>query len=151
MKMDMTAHAVAAPFADLGSRREYDVETVVGQPQVNYRETITKKMSFNYLHKKQTGGSGQFARVMGFIEPIPENTRDSDNELVQFQFQNRVLGATIPPEYISSVEKGKRHIIFCTESRRIKHEIVAHVLSWLRQHSTWSDRRIASQSDPPAV
>lgn len=88
-------------------RREYDVDTVVGQPQVNYRETITKKAPFNYLHKKQTGGSGQFARVIGFIEPIPEGTRNENNELVHFEFQNRVLGATIPPEYISSVEKGE--------------------------------------------
>lgn len=79
----------------------------MGQPQVNYRETITKKVSFNYLHKKQTGGSGQFARVMGFIEPIPEDTRDDNNELVQFEFKNRVVGANIPPEYISSVEKGE--------------------------------------------
>lgn len=74
---------------------------------MNYRETITKKVPFNYLHKKQTGGSGQFARVMGFIEPIPEDTRDDNNELVQFEFQNRVVGANIPPEYISSVEKGE--------------------------------------------
>lgn len=87
--------------------REYDVETVVGQPMVNYRETITKKVEFNHLHKKQTGGSGQFARVMGFIEPLPVDARDKNNELVHFEFQNRVLGATIPPEYISSVEKGE--------------------------------------------
>lgn len=79
----------------------------MGQPQVNYRETITKKVPFNYLHKKQTGGSGQFARVMGFIEPIPEDTRDNNNELVHFEFKNRVVGANIPPEYISSVEKGE--------------------------------------------
>ncbi|CAN0035926.1 unnamed protein product [Scytosiphon promiscuus] len=87
-------------------RREYDVETIVGQPQVNYRETITKKVQFHYLHKKQTGGSGQFARVIGFVEPIPDDTRDDDNELIQFDFQNRTVGANIPPEYISSVEKG---------------------------------------------
>ncbi|CAN0378363.1 unnamed protein product [Pylaiella littoralis] len=89
-------------------RREYDVETIVGQPQVNYRETITKKVAYNYLHKKQTGGSGQFARVMGFVEPIPDDTRDDNNEPVQFEFHNRTVGANIPPEYISSVEKGAR-------------------------------------------
>lgn len=92
-------------------RREYDVETIVGQPQVNYRETITKKVAYNYLHKKQTGGSGQFARVMGFVEPIPDDTRDDNNEPVQFEFHNRTVGANIPPEYISSVEKGENWIL----------------------------------------
>lgn len=91
-------------------RREYGVECTVGQPQVNYRETITKKIPFNYLHKKQTGGSGQYARVMGYIEPLPADTRDKNNELVHFRFENRVLGTAIPPEFIASVEKGKHRL-----------------------------------------
>lgn len=74
---------------------------------MNYRETITKKVEFNYLHKKQTGGSGQYARVIGFIEPLPVETRDESSERTHFEFQNRVLGTAIPPEFITSVEKGE--------------------------------------------
>ena len=50
-------------------RREYEIALDVGNPTVNYRETISKRRSFNYLHKKQSGGAGQFARVIGYIEP----------------------------------------------------------------------------------
>jgi elongation factor G len=56
--------------------REYDVECKVGQPKVAYRETITQRQDFNYLHKKQSGGSGQYGRVIGYIEPIPEDDND---------------------------------------------------------------------------
>lgn len=100
----MSAHVI---FGLLRRRREYGVECTVGQPQVNYRETITKKVQFNYLHKKQTGGSGQYARVLGYIEPLPANSRDKNNELVHFKFENRLLGTSIPPEFITSVEKGE--------------------------------------------
>jgi elongation factor G len=51
-------------------RREYEIDVELGQPTVNYRETITSKASYDYLHKKQTGGAGQFARVIGFVEPL---------------------------------------------------------------------------------
>lgn len=51
-------------------KRQFSVDTVVGKPGVNYRQTITKKTNFDYLHKKQSGGAGQFARVIGYIEPI---------------------------------------------------------------------------------
>lgn len=79
----------------------------VGQPQVNYRETITKTVPFNYLHKKQTGGSGQYARVIGFIEPLPAGSESSGGDASHFEFQNRLLGTAIPPEFIGSVEKGE--------------------------------------------
>mmetsp|Transcript_14005 Transcript_14005/g.33621 ORF Transcript_14005/g.33621 Transcript_14005/m.33621 type:complete len:795 (-) Transcript_14005:159-2543(-) len=84
--------------------REYDVECVTGQPNVNYKETINKKEKFDWVHKKQTGGSGQYARVMGYIEPLSEEDRaesDKSNE-----FDNQCIGTNIPPEFYSSCEKG---------------------------------------------
>jgi elongation factor G len=84
--------------------REYDVECITGQPNVNYKETINKKQTFDWLHKKQTGGSGQYAKVIGFIEPM---TEDEMKELGKTnEFENRCIGTNIPPEYYSSCEKG---------------------------------------------
>ncbi|MCX7879323.1 MAG: elongation factor G [Ignavibacteria bacterium] len=78
-------------------RREYNCEVVTGKPKVAYRETITKRADFNYLHKKQSGGAGQFARVAGFVEPI-------DNS--EFEFVNQIVGGVIPREYIPACENG---------------------------------------------
>ncbi|GBG29288.1 Elongation factor G, mitochondrial [Hondaea fermentalgiana] len=84
-------------------RREYKVDTIAGMPQVNYRETITQRAEFNYTHKKQSGGSGQFGRVEGYIEPLSEEEIQEGKEFV---FLNQMIGNAIPPEYVSSVEKG---------------------------------------------
>ncbi|PJZ26926.1 elongation factor G [Leptospira hartskeerlii] len=81
-------------------RREYGVELITGAPQVAYRETITSRADFDYTHKKQTGGQGQFGRVAGFIEPIPLE------EDKNYEFVNSVVGGAIPREFISSVDKG---------------------------------------------
>jgi len=78
-------------------RREYGAEVEVGPPKVSYRECITRRVTFDYTHKKQTGGSGQYARVKGYLEP---------NDDGEFLFDNRVVGGNIPTEYIPAVEKG---------------------------------------------
>ena len=62
-------------------RREYDIDLHVGNPTVNYRESISNKINFNFLHKKQSGGAGQFARVIGYIEPTTTDLTDSDADL----------------------------------------------------------------------
>jgi elongation factor G len=81
-------------------KREYGVEVKTGAPQVAYRETISQRAEFNYTHKKQTGGSGQYGKVAGWIEPAPEGQ--------DFEFVNEVRGGSIPTEYIPAVEKGFR-------------------------------------------
>jgi elongation factor G len=79
-------------------RREYHAEVTTGVPRVAYRETITRKADFNYTHKKQTGGAGQFGRVAGYMEPTTD----------EFEFENQVKGGAIPTQFISSCEKGFR-------------------------------------------
>jgi elongation factor G len=86
-------------------RREYGVELEVGAPKVSYRETATQPVDFNYKHKKQTGGSGQYAHIVGRMEPLPEDSEES------FVFEDEVIQGRIPREYIPSVEKGFREIL----------------------------------------
>jgi elongation factor G len=88
-------------------RREYKVEVEVSPPQVSYREAATAKHEYNYKHKKQTGGSGQYAHIVGFFEPIAE-TDEGDKD---FQFIDEVVGGRIPKNFIPSVEKGFRDSI----------------------------------------
>jgi len=79
-------------------RREYKVEANIGAPQVAYRETITKKSEIDYTHKKQSGGAGQFARVKITFEPLEAGSG--------FVFENKVVGGSVPKEYIPGVTKG---------------------------------------------
>jgi elongation factor G len=81
-------------------RREYGLQIEVGAPQVTYREMPGKEVAFNHKHKKQTGGSGQYAHVIGKMIPLPD---DAEND---YEFENSVTGGRIPTEYIPSVDKG---------------------------------------------
>ena len=81
-------------------KREYNCEVVIGKPKVAYRETIQQRAEYNYTHKKQTGGSGQFARVAGYVEPIPaEENKD-------YEFVDAIVGGVISREYIPACDKG---------------------------------------------
>ena len=82
-------------------RREYSASVTTGQPRVAYRETITQMAEFNYIHKKQTGGSGQYGRVAGYMEPTE----------AAFEFENKVTGGSIPTQFIPAVEKGFRNCL----------------------------------------
>ena len=89
-------------------KREFKVEANIGNPQVAYRETIRKKVeSLEYTHKKQTGGSGQFAKVIVTIEPYnPDPEELEEGESATYKFENSVTGGRVPKEYIPSVDAG---------------------------------------------
>jgi elongation factor G len=81
-------------------RREYKVECLVGEPRVAYRESPTEETTFNFKHKKQTGGAGQYAHIVGRLVPLPEDSP------VPYEFENLVVGGRVPKEYINPVDQG---------------------------------------------
>ncbi|KAK6162588.1 hypothetical protein DH2020_002429 [Rehmannia glutinosa] len=83
-------------------RREYKVDATVGKPRVNFRETITQRAEFDYLHKKQSGGQGQYGRVIGYVEPLPQGYG------TKFEFENMLVGQAIPSNFVPAIEKGFR-------------------------------------------
>ncbi|MCP5514784.1 MAG: elongation factor G [Spirochaetales bacterium] len=80
-------------------KREYKAEVKTGMPQVAYRETISKRADFDYTHKKQSGGSGQYGKIVGWVEPLAEGV---------YEFVNEIKGGKIPTEYIPACDKGFR-------------------------------------------
>jgi elongation factor G len=86
-------------------KREYNCEVVSGKPQVAYREAMTQRSDFSYTHKKQTGGSGQYGKVAGFIEPLPADHPTG------FEFVDDITGGSIPREFIPACEKGFREAV----------------------------------------
>ncbi len=84
-------------------RRTYKVDANIGAPQVAYRETITKKAEIDYTHKKQTGGTGQFARVKIVVQPNEQGAG--------FSFDSKIVGGAVPKEYIPGVEKGLQSVV----------------------------------------
>ena len=97
-------------------KREYNCEVNVGRPKVAFRETITANSNFNYTHKKQTGGSGQFARVAGLLEPLPSDAVET------YEFVDDIVGGAIPREYIPACDKGFREAV--TEGSLIGQPVV---------------------------
>ena len=82
-------------------RREYKVETIVGEPQVAYRETINREVPYEYTHRKQTGGSGQYAKIAGMMKQLKDATPGE-----HYRFSDKIVGGIIPKEFIPSVDKG---------------------------------------------
>ena len=82
-------------------KREYGVDCEVGEPRVNYRESITRKAQFDYQHKKQSGGQGQYGRVIGYVEPL-------DDVNAEPVFENMMIGNVITPSWMAAIEKGFR-------------------------------------------
>ena len=90
-------------------KREYGADVTVGAPQVNYRETIRGETGYDYVHKKQTGGAGQFAHVIGLLRPLAPEEKETEGQV--FRFHNQIKGGAIPSEYIGACEKGFQDVM----------------------------------------
>ncbi|HEX4478498.1 MAG TPA: elongation factor G, partial [Polyangiaceae bacterium] len=137
-------------------RREYACDVIAGQPQVAYRETITQRAEIAYTHKKQTGGSGQFARVNGFMEPLPADAVET------YEFVDEVVGGSIPREYIPACDKGFREGIKkgaligfpvvgirCTVNDGLSHAVDSSEMAF--KTAAWMGFREAYSSAKPTI
>lgn len=80
--------------------REYNCHVILGKPKVSFRETLVSPVSFDYFHKKQSGGQGQYGRVIGLVEPLPpqENTK--------LEFSDETVGTNVPKNYMPGIKRG---------------------------------------------
>jgi elongation factor G len=120
-------------------RREYGVDANIGAPQVAYRETITKPHTETYTHKKQSGGSGQYAEVKITFEPKERNTG--------IEFVNGVVGGAVPKEYIPAVEKGIK-VQADTACSPASRRWTSSTRWWTASTTTWTPARWRSRSPP---
>lgn len=90
-------------------RREFNVNLQTGEPKVNYRETISLKTAYEYTHKRQSGGRGQYGKIVGYFEPVPEEERQGSEDGIEFK--NEIFGNIISPSFVNAIEKGFRNVV----------------------------------------
>ncbi|XP_071838838.1 elongation factor G, mitochondrial-like [Apostichopus japonicus] len=100
-------------------KNEYNCDVISGKPKVAFRETILRPVEFEYLHKKQTGGAGQFGKVSGVVEPLPSDS------YMKFDFEDETVGTNVPKQFVPSIEKGFRE---CAEKGPMMGQKVTGVL-----------------------
>lgn len=115
-------------------KNEYNCEVISGKPKVAFRETLLRPVEFDYLHKKQTGGAGQFGRVSGVIEPLPSESN------TKLEFLDETVGTNIPKQFVPSIEKGFRE---CAE----KGPMIGHKVTGVRICLQDGQHHIVDSSD----
>jgi len=103
-------------------RREYGITVKADKPKVAFRETPTMRGDFEYVHKKQSGGRGQYAKIIGYIEPIVREDQDPSEFNLDLEFSDQTFGGSIPPEFIPAIRKGFEDVV--KEGPLIGHPVV---------------------------
>lgn len=115
-------------------QREYNCEVVLGKPKVAFRESLTAPCEFDYLHKKQSGGSGQYGRVIGVLEPLPPN------ENTKVEFLDQTIGTNVPKPFVPAIEKGFRMMAE-------KGQLTGHKMSGIRFRLLDGDHHIVDSNE----